>query len=67
MSSAIVFNPHLVIQGKPLQDKHRDHGLSGKWKGYRDCHIKPDLVLIYKKSATVLSLVRLGSHAELFG
>lgn len=44
-----------------------DHPLSGDWKGFRDCHIKPDLVLIYDKSEGILSLVRLGSHSELFG
>jgi mRNA interferase YafQ len=44
-----------------------DHALRGEWKGFRDCHVKPDLVLIYAKSAGVLSLARLGSHSELFG
>jgi mRNA interferase YafQ len=34
----------------PLERRHRDHELSGDWSGYRDCHIKPDLLLIYKKS-----------------
>jgi len=43
-----------------------DHSLSGDWKDYRDCHIKPDLVLIYRKpDEHVLQLVRLGSHSEL--
>ena len=43
-----------------------DHPLSGDWKDYRDCHIKPDLVLIYRKpDEHVLQLVRLGSHSEL--
>lgn len=50
----------------PLADKHYDHALTGNWKDYRDCHIKPDLVLIYRKpDAQTLQLVRLGSHAEL--
>jgi mRNA interferase YafQ len=50
----------------PLQDKHRDHALIGDWKDYRDCHIRPDLVLIYRKpSLPILQLVRLGSHSEL--
>ena len=44
-----------------------DHALHGEWQGFRDCHIKPDLVLIYAKSEGVLSLARLGSHSELFG
>ena len=43
-----------------------DHALSGEWGDHRDCHVKPDLVLIYQKSgADTLRLVRLGSHAEL--
>ena len=44
-----------------------DHPLKGEWKGFRDCHITPDLVLIYAKSPGVLALARLGSHSELFG
>jgi mRNA interferase YafQ len=51
----------------PLEQKHRDHDLSGEWNGYRECHVKPDLLLIYKKhSADILRLARLGSHSELF-
>jgi mRNA interferase YafQ len=43
-----------------------DHPLSGEWKDFRDCHIKPDLLLIYRKpDKTNLELVRLGSHSEL--
>ena len=50
----------------PLAEKYRDHPLSGEWSGFRDCHIKPDLVLIYEKpDAETLRLVRLGSHSEL--
>jgi mRNA interferase YafQ len=51
-----------------LPDRLRDHGLTGDWKGFRDCHVRPDLVLIYEKVGTgILSLARLGSHSELFG
>jgi mRNA interferase YafQ len=51
-----------------LPSKNRDHGLSGEWAGYRECHIKPDLLLIYSKPGTgTLRLARLGSHSELFG
>ena len=47
-------------------EKYRDHLLSGEWSGFRDCHVKPDLVLIYEKPGTdTLRLVRLGSHSEL--
>ncbi|UUZ66410.1 type II toxin-antitoxin system YafQ family toxin (plasmid) [Polaromonas sp. P1-6] len=50
----------------PLAEKHRDHALTGDWKDHRDCHIKPDVVLIYRKLGDdVLQLVRVGSHSEL--
>ncbi len=51
-----------------LDGRCRDHDLSGDWAGYRECHIKPDLLLIYRKSDSgTLRLARLGSHSELFG
>ena len=51
-----------------LPEKNRDHPLGGNWEGYRECHIKPDLLLIYEKpNRHTLQLVRLGSHSELFG
>ncbi len=50
----------------PLETRHRDHALTGEWKDHRDCHVKPDLVLIYRKpDVETLQLVRIGSHAEL--
>ena len=50
----------------PLAPRQRDHALTGDWKDHRDCHIKPDLVLIYRMpDEKILQLVRLGSHAEL--
>ena len=55
-----------LIQEKALPWKFRDHPLSGRWRGYRDCHLKPDLVLIYKVTDDDVTLVRLGSHSELF-
>jgi mRNA interferase YafQ len=49
-----------------LEPRFRDHALTGEWKDFRDCHIKPDLVLIYQKPDNhTLRLVRLGSHSEL--
>jgi mRNA interferase YafQ len=55
-----------LVNDKPLAEKHRDHALTGDWKDHRDCHVKPDLVLIYRKpDGNVLQLVRLGSHSEL--
>jgi mRNA interferase YafQ len=51
----------------PLPPRYRDHALSGEWKDYRDCHIRPDLILIYRKpDDDSLEPVRLGSHSELF-
>jgi mRNA interferase YafQ len=51
---------------RPLEARYRDHALTGDWKDHRDCHVRPDLVLIYRKPDDVtLQLVRLGSHAEL--
>ena len=56
----------LLADDKPLPERHVDHALSGAWKDYRDCHIRPDLVLIYwKPDDATLELVRLGSHSEL--
>jgi len=55
-----------LVSDRPLGEKFRDHPLSGEWAGFRDCHVKPDLVLIYEKpDAETLRLVRLGSHSEL--
>lgn len=51
-----------------LEPRYRDHDLSGGWADYRECHVKPDLLLIYRKvDADTLRLARLGSHSELFG
>ena len=52
----------------PLEEKYRDHGLSGNYKGCRECHIEPDWLLIYLKENDVLTLtlVDTGSHADLF-
>ncbi|MYA30503.1 MAG: type II toxin-antitoxin system YafQ family toxin [Gammaproteobacteria bacterium] len=50
----------------PLDPRHHDHALSGPWTDFRDCHLRPDLILIYQKpDAHTLRLVRIGSHAEL--
>jgi mRNA interferase YafQ len=55
-----------LADDQALPEKHHDHALTGEWKDHRDCHVKPDLVLIYRKPGTdVLQLVRLGSHSEL--
>lgn len=55
-------------QQEPLLPKNCDHSLSGNWKGYRECHISPDWLLIYKSEdqLKLLRLARTGSHSELF-
>ncbi len=50
----------------PLDEKFKDHALVGEYKGCRECHIKPDVLLVYSIQNNVLTLVRLGSHSELF-
>lgn len=56
-----------LISDEALDIRYRDHDLSGNWAGYRECHIKPDLLLIYRKmDGDILKLARLGSHSELF-
>ena len=50
-----------------MKEKYCDHDLKGKWLGFRECHIKPDLLLIYKKRDNCIQLVRIGSHSELYG
>jgi len=57
----------LLAEDKPLPERNRDHALAGEWHDFRECHLKPDLLLIYRKpDAEVLQLVRMGSHSELF-
>ena len=59
-----VFNA--LANDQPLESRHHDHALTGDWKDHRDCHIKPDLILIYNTfSPDTLQLIRLGSHSEL--
>lgn len=50
----------------PLDEKFKDHALVGEYKGCRECHIKPDVLLVYRIQNNALTLVRLGSHSELF-
>lgn len=57
-----------LVLDQLLAANYRDHSLTGEWAGCRECHIKPDLLLIYKKvGGDKLILARLGSHSELFG
>lgn len=57
---------NMLAADTPLPRRNFDHPLSGDWADHRDCHIRPDLVLIYRKpDDDTLELVRLGSHSEL--
>jgi len=58
----------LLETGMSLPDKNYDHNLSGNWDGHRECHIKPDWILIYRinENEKIIELVRMGSHSDLF-
>ncbi len=56
---------HLLNDTK-MSEKYRDHALTGNMKGFRECHIKPDLLLVYEKCDDKIILVRLNTHSELF-
>lgn len=57
-----------IAKDETLDEKYRDHSLAGNYKGTRECHIEPDFLLIYEKieEFLILSLVRTGSHSDLF-
>lgn len=63
--SAVV---ELLCEGKPLPKQYKDHPLAGDYSGFRDCHIEPDWVMIYRieNSQLQLILARTGTHADLF-
>lgn len=56
-----------LVAEEPLDEKQRDHLLTGNWRGHKECHIRPDWLLIYRIVGDELQLVRTGSHSELFG
>lgn len=56
-----------LLNGQKLDEKYRDHNLSGNWKDHRECHVAPDWLLIYLATSDELRLARVGSHSELFG
>lgn len=66
LASDLVAVLQLLATDTPLDVRYRDHALTGDWADHRDCHVRPDLVLIYHKpDDETLRLVRLGSHSEL--
>ena len=58
----------LLADGITLPPEYRDHSLSGNYTGYRECHIRPDWLLVYKitEEILILTLYRTGSHSDLF-
>ena len=58
-----------LSRGGVLPEKNKDHDLTGDWAGYRECHILPDWLLIYhiEDNILLLTLIRTGSHSDLFG
>ena len=58
----------LLRQGRQLEERYRDHGLTGDLAGFRECHIKPDWLLIYliENDVLTLTLIDTGSHSDLF-
>ena len=54
-------------EAEPLPPARRDHALGGEWKGWRECHIQPDWLLIYRTTDDEVLLARTGTHADLFG
>jgi len=55
-----------LSNNETLEDKYKDHKLSGQFKDCRECHIEPDWVVIYKSTENEIILIRTGSHFELF-
>ncbi len=55
-----------LLNNEALEDKYKDHKLSGQFKNCRECHIEPDWLVIYKITETEIILIRTGSHSELF-
>lgn len=55
-----------IANCEALEERHRDHALSGNWTGSRDCHIEPDWILIYRVDGDFLFLERTGTHSDLF-
>jgi mRNA interferase YafQ len=56
----------LLVEGNPLPASYKDHPLSGQWNQFRECHMEPDWLLVYKVVGDNLHLVRTGSHSDLF-
>lgn len=55
-----------LLRKEPLELKFKDHKLSGNKKGFRECHIKPDLLLVYQILENEIRLIDIGTHSQLF-
>lgn len=55
-----------ICDESQLDEKHRDHNLTGNWSDYRECHIMPDWLLIYQISDGIVVFNRTGTHSDLF-
>ena len=66
--NSVVFN---LANDVPLDPRFRDHELSSQFKGFRECHIRPDWLLLYRKTENgelqILELARTGTHSDIFG
>lgn len=73
LPSEVLSSPELIevlyciFKQKPLPAQYKDHALTGNWQGFRDCHVKNDLVLVYRMVDGKLQLARLNTHSEVFG
>ncbi len=69
-SDATDFVIKQLLEGKTLDPKYRDHDLQGNYEGYRECHVFPDLLLVYKRLITgeilILTVYRIDSHTNIF-
>ncbi len=57
----------LLVEDAALEPRYRDHPLKGEWLGYRDLHIEPDWLLLYRVTDDEVRLARTGTHSDLFG
>ena len=56
-----------LLSNEPLEARYREHTLSGQWQSFRECHIEPNWLLIWREAEDQLILVRTGTHSDLFG
>lgn len=56
----------ILVNGNQMPEKYHDHPLTGNYKGNNECHVKPDVLLVYNVTGEILTLQRIGSHSEIF-